>query len=52
MMTTKEQTHSRPLYQVRFWIIFFVLCQSYNTGHIQDQQKNDQKKFVPVTNEI
>lgn len=52
MMTVKEQTHSPPIYQKGRFGICFVLCQSYNTGHIQDQQKNDQERLVPVTKEI
>lgn len=51
-MTVKEQTHSPPTYQKGEFGIYFVLCQSYNTGHIQDQQKNNQERFFPVTNEI
>lgn len=51
MMTVKEQTHSPPIYQKGHFGICFVLCQSYNTGHIQNQQKN-QERLVPVTNEI
>lgn len=52
MMTVEEQTHSPSIYQKGHFGICFVLCQLYNTGHIQDKKKNYQERLVPVTSDI